>query len=91
MGIVPRAASGDSGWAGTPPPGCGTWTGSFYLWAGVWRRVKGSETGSGCGGAARGGPCGGPEEDLCTCWDKRHVSVALVVHRGVGVQRAAGS
>jgi len=63
MAIVPRAASENWQWVGSLQPGCGTWTGSFYLWAWAWR-VPGSGMQSGYARPVDVEPCAAPEEAL---------------------------
>lgn len=63
MEIGPQTVSGSCSSDGSLQPGCRTSTGSFYLWAWIWR---GRGTQSGFLGLVHGVSSGGPGEDLCT-------------------------
>lgn len=64
MEISPQTVSESWRLGGSLRPGCGTWTGSFCPWVLIWM-VKGKW--NGYVNLVHGVPCGGHEEDLCTC------------------------
>lgn len=68
MESVPLTVSGSWRLGGSLRPGCGTWIGSFYLWAWIWR-VKGSGTRSGYVSPVHGVSSGALGADLCTWRD----------------------
>lgn len=70
MENVPQMVSGSWRLAGSLQLGCGTWTGSFYLWTWIWG-VKGCGKRSGYASLVHGESSGGHEEDLCT-WRDGH-------------------
>lgn len=79
MEIFPQTVSGSWRLRGSLQLGCETWTGSFCLWAWIWR-VKGSGTQSGYVSLVHGVSSGGRGGDLYTWWGDDYLLMLKCVH-----------